>query len=102
MIKEHLIQFGVGFDEDELRERVYKSAEKAIVKELTEDFKQAVFETDRWNNKIEMSDWMKNRVNEFLTEHQDLIIEKAALALADKMARMKAVKAVAAQVAEGG
>lgn len=101
MYKEHIIQFGVGIDEDVIMERVYKSAEKAIVEDLKNEFKTVVFETDRWGNKSGLSDWVEEKLNEFLQENRDIILDKATAMLVDKMGRMKVVKEAAGDIARG-
>jgi len=98
MYREHIVQFGVGIDEDVIMERVYKSAEKAIVEDVKKEFKNILFEHDRWGNKSGLTDWMEEKLNEFLAENRDVILEKAIATLADKMSRMKVVKEAVAEV----
>lgn len=100
MYREHIVQFGVGIDEDVIMERVYNSAEKAITEELKQEFKRVIFDTDRWGNRSGLTDWMQDKLNDFLTENRDVIIEKATALLVDKMSRMKVVKEAAAEVAK--
>lgn len=100
MYREHVVQFGVGIDEDVIMERVYKSAEKAIIEDLKKDFKTVIFDTDRWGNRSGLSDWMEEKLNEFLAQNRDVIVEKAVAALADKMSRTKAVKEAVAKIVE--
>lgn len=100
MYREHIVQFGVGIDEDVIMERVYNSAEKAITEELKQEFKRVIFDTDRWGNRSGLTDWMQEKLDEFLAENRDVIIEKATALLVDKMSRMKVVKEAAAEVAK--
>lgn len=100
MYREHIVQFGVGIDEDVIMERVYNSAEKAITEELKQEFKRVIFDTDRWGNRSGLTDWMQEKLDEFLAENRDVIIEKATALLVDKMSRMKVVREAAAEVAK--
>lgn len=101
MYKEHIIQFGVAIDEDVIMERVYKSAEKTIVEDLKKEFNNILYQHSTWGNKQGLSAWVAEQFSEFLTQHQDAIIEMAAATLADKMSRMKVVKEAAGDVARG-
>lgn len=97
---EHIVQFGIGIDDDAIREIVMKKAEKSIVEDLKKDIRSEVvhqiFEYDSdWYGKernIGLQDWVKDLVVKTLDDNKDQIIEMASEKLSDKMSRTKAIK----------
>ena len=97
---EHIVQFGIGIDDDAIREIVMKKAEKSIVEDLKKDIRseiiREIFVCDYdWygkERKIDLQDWVKDLVEKTLKDNKDQIIKMASERLADKMSRTKAVK----------
>ena len=97
---EHIVQFGIGIDDDAIREIVMKKAEKSIVEDLKKDIRseiiREIFVCDSdWygkKRKIDLQDWVKDLVEKTLKDNKDQIIKMASEKLADKMSRTKAVK----------
>ena len=97
---EHIVQFGIGIDDDAIREIVMKKAEKSIVEDLKKDIRseiiREIFVCDsdwyRKERKIDLQDWVKDLVEKTLKDNKDQIIKMASERLADKMLRTKAVK----------
>lgn len=107
---EHIVQFGIGIDDDAIREIVMKKAEKSIVEDLKKDIRseiiREIFVCDSdWSGKerkIDLQDWVKDLVEKTLKDNKDQIIKMASEKLADKMSRTKAVKeAMAEKIREG-
>lgn len=101
---EHIIQFGIGIDDQAIIQQVSKNAEKVIIEDLKKDVKKAIFEVDdSWYGKGQVKGpnyWFEQRINEWLEEHKDEIIRVTSDKLADKLSRTKAVKEAAARIAE--
>ena len=93
---EHIVQFAIGIDDQKIVKSIEANAEKTI----TEDIKQKVYDNmfeRRWygghgDPDQGFSNWMKDRIGDFMHEHKDLIIEMTAKLLADRLIRTKAVK----------
>lgn len=90
---EHIVQFGIGIDDEAIVERIHKNAEKNITSELLNDVKKIIFECN-WNGSVSNrpSDWTESRINSFLENHKDEIIELAGKYLAEKLSRTKVGK----------
>ena len=108
---EHIVQFGIGIDDDAIREIVMKKAEKSIVEDLKKDIRseiiREIFVCDSdWYGKdykrVGLQDWVNDLVVKLLEDHKTEIIERASERLADKMSRTKAVKeAMVEKIREG-
>ena len=48
---EHIVQFGIGIDDESIRKRIEETAEKQIIETLTKDVKSTIFEKDSWSKK---------------------------------------------------
>lgn len=101
---EHVIQFGIGIDDRAIVQRVEENAEKVIIEDLKKEVKKAIFEVGNgWYDRDQVkgpSYWFEQRINEWLEEHKDEIIQVTSDKLADKLSRTKAVKEAAARIAE--
>lgn len=109
---EHIVQFGIGIDDEAIRKIVMEKAEKSIVEDLKKqirtDIDKQIFVIDNgWygneNRRVGLQDWVNDLVVKLLEEHKTEIIERASERLADKMSRTKAVKeAMTEKVREEG
>ena len=96
---EHIVQFAVGIDDDAIRKIVVANAEKEIIKDLKQDVANKLFEGYYWNQNADpkkdpLSEFSKGIIEKFLKEHQEEILNKAAIHLADKLARTKKGKEI--------
>lgn len=92
---EHIVQFAIGIDDDVIRQRVEQSAEKTIIQQLTNDIKKTFYKTDyygRPSNKP--SDFILEKIESFLKDNRDDILEMAADKIAEKLARSKRGKEI--------
>ena len=105
---EHIVQFGIGIDDEAIRKIVMEKAEKSILndlkKEIRTDIDNQIFVIDRgWSGKdykkVDLQDWVKDLVVKLLEDHKTEIIERASERLADKMSRTKAFKEAMAEKA---
>ena len=98
---EHIVQFGIGIDDEAIRKIIMEKAEKSILddlkKQIRTDIDNQIFVIDRgWYGKdykrVGLQDWVKDLVEKSLKDNKDQIIKMASEKLADKMSRTKAVK----------
>ena len=98
---EHIVQFGIGIDDEAIRKIVMEKAEKSILndlkKQIRTDIDNQIFVIDNgWygneNRRVGLQDWVKDLVVKLLEDHKTEIIERASERLADKMSRTKAFK----------
>ena len=103
---EHIVQFGIGIDDDAIREIVMKKAEKSItqdlMKQIRTDIDKQIFviDTGWYGNdckRVGLQDWVNDLVVKLLEDHKTEIIERASEKLADKMSRTKAFKEAMAE-----
>ena len=109
---EHIVQFGIGIDDEAIRKIIMEKAEKSILddlkKQIRTDIDNQIFVIDRgWcgkdYKKVDLQDWVKDFVMKTLKDNKEQIIEMASEKLADKMSRTKAVKeAITEKVREEG
>lgn len=94
---EHIVQFAVGIDDDAIVKKIEEYAVKTITTELKQNVADKIFEpyyTSRRANPVSdpLSKFSANIVGQFLDENKEVILEKAAAMLADKMYRSKTVR----------
>lgn len=91
---EHIIQFGIGIDDDRIREVIESKAEKEIMEELKTAATRAVFKYDEWRGQPTRcpTEFFTERVDAFLDENRDKLLRLAADRLVEKLVRTKAVK----------
>lgn len=95
---EHIVQFAIGIDDEGIRERIAENAEKQIIKNIEQQVRNKLFESPYYgrnaDEKSPLNDYSKRLIESFLEKHKDEIFEKAAVHLAEKLARSKAGKAL--------
>lgn len=93
---EHIVQFAINFDDKRITDAVEKNAEKIIIQNLEQKVNDAIYRPRYYGGhgdpKNGCSDWMKARVEHFLDENKDAILEMASRLLAEKLSRTKAAK----------
>lgn len=102
---EHIVQFGIGIDDEAIRKIIMEKAEKSItqdlMKQIRTDIDNQIFVLDHgWcgnNRRVGLQDWVNDLVVKTLEDHKTEIIELASEKLADKMSRTKAVKEAMAE-----
>lgn len=92
---EHIVQFAVGIDDNAIRQRIEQGAEKVIIQQLADDIKKTFYETDYYGRTTgKPSGFILARIESFLEENKDDILEMAADKIADKLARSKRGKEI--------
>lgn len=97
---EHIVQFGISIDDTLIQKRVAENAEKQIIQQIEEKVSGELFGYD-WTGKPKkeyMAEWVQKKVDGFLREHRQEIINAAALVLCDSLKRTKDVKDMAKRV----
>lgn len=92
---EHIIQFGIGIDDEAIIKRVEAKAEDTIMQEIRHDAKAAIFKSMYPNNSVftrNPTDFFDEKIDQFLKENKDEIIEVAADRLAVRLARTRAAR----------
>lgn len=93
---EHIVQFAINFDDQRITRMVEENAQRAIIADLEQKVNDRIFNAGYYGGhgdpKNGFSSWMDGRVEGFLSEHKDVIIETAGRFLAEKLSRTKAVK----------
>lgn len=91
---EHIVQFAIGIDDEAIRNRVVDTAEKVIIDNIANDVKLMMFARDGWSGKpsTNFNVKMEKKIDELVQSNRDEIVDRAAVYLADKLARSKAVR----------
>ena len=91
---EHIIQFGISIEDERIAKRVEEKAEAQITKAIQEKVEDILFEINPYGRRRHegISEWTKDRFNEFLEANKGEIIGEAAKLLTDRLMRTKAVK----------
>ena len=98
---EHIVQFGIGIDDEAIRKIIMEKAEKSILndlkKQIQTDVDKQIFviDTGWYGNsckRVGLQDWVNDLVVKLLEDNKKQIIEMASEKLANKMSRTKAVK----------
>ena len=99
---EHIVQFGIGIDDDAIIRELERSAVKNIEKDIKQELINKLFDPPRYKHadpqRDALSDWTKSIIETCINEHKTEIIDKAAKYLADSMRRTKAVKEAITQM----
>ena len=96
---EHIVQFAISFDDEAVTNKVKEKAEQHILDTLTKDLKDQIFESDWYGRPTKnISDGVKNIIEQKLDSWKDLIIQAAAKELANRLSRSKQVKEMVNQV----
>lgn len=96
---EHLIQFGVSIDDNAIIEAVKRNAERAIIDMLKREVENAIFSSRYTYGHTRdahstFSKLTQDVLNDFLNANKEVILDRASVILADKLARSKAGKAI--------
>lgn len=94
---EHIVQFAVGIDDDSIIKYVQEHARNQIINELKKDVINKMFDGKYINHNADpkrdsLSDFTKDIVLSIIEPYKDVIVEKAAANLADRLVRTKIAK----------
>lgn len=96
---EHIVQFAIGIDDQGIKERIEKSAEKQIIERFYHDIARSLTGNTRWTEYPISSELegafrrvVKEAVDNVVNQNKDEIIKEATTILADRIFRTKAAK----------
>ncbi|MBO5104094.1 MAG: hypothetical protein J6B74_03410 [Ruminococcus sp.] len=87
---EHIVQFGISIDDKAIADRIEANAQREITNRLYKDVEEAIF----GNYRHSPSEFFSKKMDEFLDENCDRILEIAGKRLADKLVLTKRGKAI--------
>ncbi len=94
-IMEHIVQFAIGIDDETITDRITQNAEKEVIRQLTNDIRKVIFEVDyRGNITYRPSNFVAQRIDEFLENNRDDILEITGKYLAEKLVKTKRGKEI--------
>lgn len=97
---EHIIQFGIGIDDEAIRQRVIDGAFNEVVKKLMVEAKKEMGLDSRYYQKDTWGSIINHALRNYFDENKDLIINLAAEKLVDSYKRTKAFKETMAKTME--
>lgn len=91
---EHILQFGINIDDEFIKQSVLKNAEEQIIKDISRDVKEALFQKDSWTGKIlkTPTTYLNKKLDDFLAENKDEILELVTDKLAERLSKTKKAK----------
>lgn len=93
---EHIIQFGIGIDD----ERIKNSIEESAVREIVKDLKSVILIPGYYGSNGDLGEKTKEIVKEVVEGHKDEIVERAAQIVAESIKRSKKYREVVANLGE--
>lgn len=98
---EHIVQFGINIDDEAIKKVLIKNAEEALIHEIKNDVKKAVFHHNYYGQDTgELSRYVQVKINELIESHKDEIIERAATKLAERLSKTKKCREAVDKVLE--
>ena len=99
---EHVVQFGICIDDERVRAAIEKSAEDKVTKDITQQVMNRMFDAGYYGREAKstdpLKDWVIKQFDSFLEQHREVILDRAAERLADRLSRTKAAKEMLSQV----
>lgn len=99
---EHIVQFAVGIDDDAIVKEVTKYARDQIIKDLNQQVKENVFDIYKsgWGAETNkgLQNWAKDRIDIFLNENKEEILNRVTSRLVDRVMGSKAMKEIVADI----
>lgn len=103
---EHLVQFTISVDDENIVKHVSENAEKKIIADLKKEVGRRIFQSDGYSlycstkgyDEHHLNSWAQSQFTGFLEHHKDEIILLAAKDLANRLARSKAGKAILEEI----
>ena len=90
---EHLVQFTINVDDDNIRRAVEESARKQIISDLRRDVENIIFERNGYSKYDRpLKEMVRECIESVIAENKEFIIQEAIKGLVDKLSRTKAAK----------
>lgn len=99
---EHIIQFGIGIDDDAIRKRIEENAESIVLKNIEDGVRSTLFQKDYYGRGYSRvpTGYLDEKIDAFLESHKDEILEMTAAKLADRLAKSKRGKEILEKFAD--
>lgn len=94
---QHIFNIAINVEDERIIQSIEKTVEDKVIEKITEKITDLISNRD-WYGRVKDYKPLENlvayRIDAILADHKDLIIEKAADKLAEKLARSKDGKAI--------
>lgn len=100
---QHIFNIAIEIEDERIVQSIEKNVEEKAVKMITDKIEDRICEKSyygRVNNYRPLENMVASRIETILADHKDLVLEKAAEKLAEKLARSKDGKAILDQFKE--
>ena len=97
---EHIVQFAIGIDDNAIVKNVTENAEREIINDLKQQVVNRIFNSRNYYNKNAdpkydpLTDFAKGIITSVIEDNKDVIIEKAAEHLAERLSKTKKGKEI--------
>lgn len=96
----------IGVDEDKIAKEIESEVKEKVFRNIGDKVEEIITDSYRSRHSSNpyytpLKNMVERAIKDVLTEKEDMIIDLAATKLADKLARSKAVKEKAKEIAEG-
>lgn len=96
---EHIVQFAIGIDDNAIVKNVSENAEKEIINDLKQKVANRIFQHNYYNKNADpdrdpLTDFAKGIITSVIEDNKDVIIEKAAEHLAERLSKTKKGKEI--------
>ena len=92
----------IGVNEDEIAKEVEKDVKREVIKNITEKVENIIYDPyrryHRGSDDTPLRNMVREEISNVLKNKEDVIVETAAKALADKLFKSKAVREMAAKI----
>ena len=89
---EHIVQIAFDFDDERVRQTIENTVKKEVIDGIQTDITKALLRNfGSWNSNKEgaLVDLVQERMDNFLKENKDVILEAAAKNLSERLAKSK-------------
>lgn len=96
---EHIVQFAIGIDDNAIVKNVSENAEKEIINDLKQKVANRIFQRNYYSKNADpdrdpLTDFTKGIITFVIEDNKDVIIEKAAEHLAERLSKTKKGKEI--------
>lgn len=96
---EHIVQFAIGIDDNAIVKNVTENAEKEIINDLKQKVANRIFQRGYYTKNADpdrdpLTDFAKSIITSVVEDNKDVIIEKAAKHLAERLSKTKKGKEI--------
>lgn len=89
---EHIIQFGIGIDDEAIRKAVMEKSERVIIDELKNELRATIFECRYSRYGIGLNDYAKGIIRATVDAYKEEIIRETSKELATRLLKTKKAK----------